>query len=166
MPIYSVFTSTCSPKHLQTLSRDLLKMLRWQRCVSHTVTWFSVIHTWASRKGVGVGLISFCLLKCVQMDVLVMVALETSRIYRAWPEQSLSCCQSREEARQVQMLSLKSERFFCSAHSRNSSMEGQHQEPSILSRARKCSTKLLPARVWPSQEEPCLSPGRGEVGLH
>lgn len=64
-----------------------------RRVCAHTVPWFSTTQIWKSRRSWGVGLISFCLLKCVRMDVPVMVALETSRSYLAWPGQSLSCCQ-------------------------------------------------------------------------
>lgn len=98
------------------------------------------------------GLISFCLLKCVQMDVLVMVALETSRTYRAWPGQSLSCCQSREEARQVQMFSLESERFFCSAHSRNSTWSeasGAQHPPAPFQGSRRRSKCCQPGSDHP-----------------
>lgn len=169
MSICSVFTSTSSPEHLQDTVAHMQGSAQVTEVCVCTVPWFSVTHTWTSGRGLGVGLISFCLLKCVQMDVLVMVALETSRTYRAWPGQSLSCCQEQGRSKAGTNVLAGNERFFCPAHSRNSSMEWQLQEPSIhqpLPRARRCSSKLLPARVWPSQEEPQLSPGRGEVGFH
>lgn len=96
LPICSIFTSTSSPEHPQDRAAhtwDVLKVLSDRDACLHTVTWSSATHTWTSRRALGVGLISFCLLKCVQMDVLGMVALETSRARGAWAGQSLSCCQ-------------------------------------------------------------------------
>lgn len=154
LPICSIFTSTSSPEHPQDRAAhtwDVLKVLSDRDACLHTVTWFSATHTWTSRRALGVGLISFCLLKCVQMDVLGMVALETSRARGAGQGRVSRAARSREHTRQVQMFSLHSERFSCSAHSSSS---------------RRCSSKLLPTRAWPSQgEKPHLCPGRGELGF-
>lgn len=162
MPFCSIFTATSSPEHLQDAVAHVCRvLLRWQRCVSIcTVLQGFLLLTPGQAGGVWVWVWS------------PAMCPDGSAGDGCLRNQQNSSCLARAEPLVLPRAGKKQGRYKCSGWKWKvfllcTQQELQHgvtapgaQNPPAPSRVRRCSSKLLPARVWASQEEPLQAEGR------
>lgn len=166
MPICSIFTSTSSPEKLQSIVAQVQGSAQVTDECLHCSMVFCHSHL-DKQEGFGFDFLpppEMCPDGCAGDGCLRN-------------QQNLSCL-ARAEPLVLPRAGKKQGRYKCSGWKWKVFLLCTQQElhhgvtapgPSIrqpLPRARRCSSKLLAGRVWPSQEEPHLCPCRGEVGFH